>query len=107
MGSIITSRRSFLAGLGALVAAPAIVRVSSIMPVKVIRPPTPHEMLAEWARHMTESNKFILVPESFNVMLEAHLNAASAVLARNLADHLDTLVYQTGTGAGGLNELLA
>jgi hypothetical protein len=33
-----TSRRGFLAGLAALVAAPAIVRVSSIMPVKAVPP---------------------------------------------------------------------
>lgn len=31
---MLTSRRSFLVGLGALVAAPAIVRASGIMPVK-------------------------------------------------------------------------
>ncbi len=34
-----TNRRGFLTGLGALfIAAPAIVRVTSIMPVKAIRP---------------------------------------------------------------------
>jgi hypothetical protein len=33
-----TNRRGFLIGLGAIVAAPAIVRASSLMPVKVLRP---------------------------------------------------------------------
>lgn len=36
MTQIIASRRSFLVGLGALIAAPAIVRVGSLMPVKQI-----------------------------------------------------------------------
>jgi hypothetical protein len=38
MSGIILSRRSFLGGLIAAVAAPAIVRVSSIMPIKALRP---------------------------------------------------------------------
>jgi hypothetical protein len=39
------SRRGFIAGLGALfVAAPAIVRAASIMPVKAIRQPTIEEI---------------------------------------------------------------
>lgn len=37
MGSIITSRRGLLVGLGAILAAPAIVRASSIMPVKAFK----------------------------------------------------------------------
>jgi len=38
MSAIIESRRSFVAGLGALfIAAPAIVRASSIMPVKALQ----------------------------------------------------------------------
>lgn len=35
---MITTRRRFLAGLGALLAAPAIVRVAAIMPVRAIKP---------------------------------------------------------------------
>lgn len=35
---MITSRRGFLTGLVGLVAAPAIVRASSLMPVKVVEP---------------------------------------------------------------------
>lgn len=38
------SRRSFIVGLSALVAAPAIVRVSSLMPVKALLQPTPEEI---------------------------------------------------------------
>src|SRR5690242_12302280 len=34
MSQIISSRRSFLVGLGALIAAPAICRASNLMPVK-------------------------------------------------------------------------
>lgn len=36
MSSLITSRRTFIGGLASLIAAPAIVRVSSLMPVKVV-----------------------------------------------------------------------
>jgi hypothetical protein len=36
-----TTRRSLLAGLGALLAAPAIVRATSLMPVKVLTPTKP------------------------------------------------------------------
>ncbi len=41
MSQIISSRRSFLIGFGALIAAPAIVRAGSLMPVKqmLILPP--------------------------------------------------------------------
>lgn len=42
MSNLILPRRSFLAGLGALVAAPAIVRAESLMPIKtleIIAPP--------------------------------------------------------------------
>lgn len=35
--SIVANRRSFITGMGALFAAPAIVRVASIMPVKAVR----------------------------------------------------------------------
>ena len=35
---MITSRRSFITGLTSLLVAPAIVRVESIMPVKVVKP---------------------------------------------------------------------
>ena len=38
------SRRSFITGLGAIFAAPAIVRVSSLMPVKALLQPTPEEI---------------------------------------------------------------
>jgi hypothetical protein len=41
MPELITSRRSFITGLAALVAAPAIVRAGSLMPVKAIQPPDP------------------------------------------------------------------
>lgn len=38
MTSTLSTRRRFLAGLCAIIAAPAIVRVSSLMPVKVMEP---------------------------------------------------------------------
>lgn len=38
MAELITTRRAFITGLVSFIAAPAIVRVSSIMPVKAIEP---------------------------------------------------------------------
>jgi hypothetical protein len=39
MTNLNMSRRGFLAGLGSLLAAPAVVRAESLMPIKVWRPP--------------------------------------------------------------------
>lgn len=39
------NRRSFLLGLSSTLAAPAIVRAASLMPVKAIRPATDREMM--------------------------------------------------------------
>lgn len=63
MTVILTTRRRFLLGLGVLAAAPAIVRVGSIMPVKSLpddpvviikevfgRPPLTDEQIWEWFR---------------------------------------------------------
>jgi hypothetical protein len=36
MALIVPSRRGFLAGLGALVAAPAVIRVAQLMPIKAV-----------------------------------------------------------------------
>jgi len=45
---IVPSRRSFLGGAALLLAAPAIVRASSLMPVSVPRPITWHAMDPDW-----------------------------------------------------------
>ena len=55
MSKIVTSRRSFIAGLAALVAAPAIVNVSSIMPVKAYETVNVDELVALLARRMEEA----------------------------------------------------
>jgi hypothetical protein len=39
MNNLILSRRGFLAGLGSLLAAPAVVRAEALMPINVWRPP--------------------------------------------------------------------
>ncbi len=43
---MILARRSFLTGLASALAAPAIVKASSLMPVKAIRAPTEEEIYA-------------------------------------------------------------
>ena len=45
MTAILASRRHFLRGLGSILAAPAIVRVQNIMPVKVLPPDDVWELL--------------------------------------------------------------
>jgi hypothetical protein len=56
MAGIIQSRRGFISGLGALfVAAPAIVRAASIMPVRAIREPTIEEINALLRARMDEA----------------------------------------------------
>ena len=45
---MITRRRSFLIGLGAAIAAPAIVRAANIMPVRALRPPLQNPLPAGW-----------------------------------------------------------
>lgn len=48
-------RRTFLKNLGFLLAAPAIVRISSLMPVKAIRPATPTEIWELLYKRMAEA----------------------------------------------------
>lgn len=42
-------RRGFIAGLGALLAAPAVVRAGSLMPVRVMPDPESMMTLAQWS----------------------------------------------------------
>lgn len=62
---MITSRRSFLAGLGSLLAAPAIVRAEILMPVRGIIVPTRNSLLTiemitrEAIKLFVSSNAFI------------------------------------------------
>ena len=52
---MISNRRTFLTGLASLIAAPAIVRVSSLMPVKALRPATDEEIWALLRERMDEA----------------------------------------------------
>lgn len=67
MSELIPSRRSFLIGFGALIAAPAIVRASNIMPVKqmLILPPKLDDItfpIEGFARNVgIEQNEFVSV----------------------------------------------
>ncbi len=54
----ITSRRSFIAGLIYLIAAPAIVRVASLMPVKQMLP----DLSLNGAQIMFDVNAVTLIP---------------------------------------------
>lgn len=83
MSGIVTTRRSFLVGLGAsLVAAPAIVRASSLMPVKalVFDEPTMISGRAIMARQL-------LGAQEFHSLLRSRLLAAKTYeLEREIAN---------------------
>jgi len=57
---ILQSRRSFITGLAALVAAPAVVRASSLMPVKAPKLLTDDETLQRIIRMFEESNRYLV-----------------------------------------------
>jgi len=49
-----TNRRAFITGLASLIAAPAIVRVSSIMPIKVMPEPEVLYRTIHWWEDLTD-----------------------------------------------------
>lgn len=110
------SRRSFLAGLGAvLVTAPAIVRAASIMPVKMM----PVQGIVQELCYAGEGEfRYYSGYEVLNLkpcdleiarLLENRLEFATQRMAAIWARHLDEVVYRTGTcsAPGGLSELVA
>jgi hypothetical protein len=77
--SLILPRRSLLAGLAALVAAPAIVRASSLMPVKALK--------TEWPpQHAFHALGIESTDELVEFLLHDH---TGAVVARALAPVVD------------------
>jgi hypothetical protein len=76
-----TSRRSFITGLVSFVAAPAIVRVGSLMPVKVIgldfgRSPAMHAldlMKIDFVRRLASPPTFILASHQFRMTFDEAL----------------------------------
>lgn len=96
-------RRSFLTGLGALlVTAPAIVRATSIMPVRALKPEWPINYLGY---PLTFDGGF---PSDIHALLEQRIINAESVFHRHVRRSLDELIYKTGTSAAGdLNELFA
>ena len=51
---MIASRRKFLTGLSTLIAAPAIIKVASIMPVKVMELDNARLFFQEWSARVAE-----------------------------------------------------
>lgn len=72
-------RRSFLTGLASLVAAPAIVRVSSLMPVKPVKPVKLVQvvddgvLLVDYASHTQDAVRYFVEMQRFD-----HLAALAA-----------------------------
>jgi hypothetical protein len=98
------ARRSFLTGLGAvLVAAPAIVRATSIMPVKRM----PVELRYDGYGNVRVYSGYDVVDNDLSDLLYRRIDAAQRVLATNLRESLDRIIYLEGTGAssGGLAAL--
>jgi hypothetical protein len=80
---MITSRRSLITGLGALfIAAPAIVRASSLMPVKA----------------------FVDTDDQMLALLKARMDEAYAVMRENLARSLYGDFNETASGDFSLKE---
>ena len=102
------ARRSFLTGLGAaLIAAPAIVRAGSLMPVRSLKPDWKHLVyhgdgmpISYMGYDLNFDGRFPLAD-----LLDRRIEAAHQVLARNLRASLDTLVYDEGSGSSCLAAL--
>jgi hypothetical protein len=87
MPELITSRRSFITGLAALVAAPAIVRAASLMPVKAM--PTAEEL---YRLRMDEAYR--ITRENLSRSLYGDLVSATR---RAFVPRLHVQIYQADT----------
>jgi len=107
-----SSRRGFITGLIALgVAAPAIVRAASIMPVKVMHslslggvPIVFDDPAIQWPYAQAVSTGQ-MTPEIAE-LLQRRIDAAEQIFAASLRESFDRVVYREGTGASdGLTAL--
>src|SRR5512138_856984 len=86
-------RRSFLTGLGALVAAPAIVSVSNIMPVKVM----PREVdIAELFRQGVAEAERIMARNLSHFIYADDAHAANFGLSRIVDETTDSIYLRGG-----------
>lgn len=87
------SRRKFIGSLITLVAAPAIVRVASIMPVKAMEP------LVE----VGDGFFAILCPEQYAALLNSRMNACYEMTRKYLTENINRTLYH---GIGSPNSFL-
>lgn len=85
-----TSRRGFLTGLVGLFAAPAIVRASSLMPVKEVKPLTLYTMVENWnAAYASEFIREFEVERGFLMIPFASLPPSKELTAYEVKARLD------------------
>lgn len=86
------NRRSLITGLISLVAAPAIVRAGSLMPVKTMMP-----LIEVEARHFV-----VLCPEQYADLLKVRIALAYDILEQSLKKNMEEAVYRQASSAYGL-----
>jgi hypothetical protein len=79
------SRRSLFAGLGALIAAPAIVRAASLMPVRAIVPVrlTLNDITREWITQFQNGNEYPPLNKVNRAWMNMFLRAGDVSLLKN------------------------
>lgn len=86
------SRRSLITGLVSFVAAPATVRVSSLMPVKAYDPEICEFVTIEF------DGGYAGMPPEIAELLHKRINAAYAILRRTIIANMEKQLYSsTGT----------
>lgn len=78
------SRRSLITGLISLVAAPAIVRAGSLMPVKQMQP----------TGGIVDGRFMILCPQQYQALLDARFHDAYEMMAHHIRKNIDQQLYR-------------
>lgn len=86
------NRRGLITGLISLAAAPAIVRASSLMPVKVIRQITPQDILNLWmsdyAAQMQKASEEMILYGSSVMRIEHDPNTIDGIVLTKLDPYI-------------------
>lgn len=90
------TRRELIGSLISLgVAGPAIVRASSLMPVKVMEPLITFEWKVKWV-----GTYIYEIPPEMQALLQLRVNAAYEIMRKQLAENLEAELYGDHRPAG-------